>query len=677
MSSLKDTHNISDNSVFIGVADKISIKPNPKNFENRKEGEIIYQSGDKSEFFYLVVEGEVKLKFSGARGRDFVTKSQKEFFGEREILDDSDRLSSAVANTDCILYNLKSKEFKKLIDRFPLVKKNLEKYNSEDYHNGDGAASATDKINKIPFDLDKDTIKIKDVPVKKEKANKEIKEESQEKEPDKKTKNSIEEKSPEFTNQDDLDLDENIKKLNFDLNFNLDSKNFDDFKAENDLPDLEDTEEFPSIEEEVPESEETKIITPPEEETFQTEPKVEEPSELNNIVEISDDELDSVKLQETLKESKKLIYASSLEEVGNAIIDLAIKSANAEFGWVNILTRSNSIEKAKKYVGSYSVTLNLEISDEISESAIANNEIINLKDLEQDIRFNPPDTERNFLITSFLAVPIFNEVGMPLAVINLINNFKNAFSGADQKMLSLVSENFSAAIEKANAIEKLTMNSNSDNIKKIASLLQNDVKTPVLTIKHYSSLLKKKIEDKEVARILDLISRHADSIQGMLQTTFDFSFDEIELETHLMNFNDVMNEILELLSDYVESRNVKLFKKFEADAEVKIEKNLFYQVCFQLTKNACDAMPYGGDLYVSTYSSNNLLKLEFKDEGTGIDNDIKERIFDPYFTYNKFDAAGLGLTIAKGIVNSIGGKIEVHSTQGEGSTFTVSLPISG
>ncbi len=671
MSSVKDTYTISDNALFTGISTKKSLKPLSKNFESFSEGDIIYQSDDKSQYFYLVIEGEVKLKFTGARGRDFITKNKKDFFGEKELLENSKRQSSAVANTDCILYKLRSKDLKMLIEKFPSVKQNIERFNFNDYNNTVNTTPENLKVNKIPFDLEKDTIKIKDIPVQ----EKELEEENSEA---KETGNELEdnlEELPEFSGQ--YNLDEEIEKLDFDLDFNLNLESDDSIELKVESAEPENVEKNPVPEEESPKFDEPAELTPPQEEIFHPDFEEEETPELKDAVKTQEDELEPEKLQEMLKESKKLIYASNLSEVGNAIIDLSIKSSNAEFGWVLILPTSNSIEKAKKFVGSYSIALNLEISREISEKAITNNEIINLKDLEKDLRFNPADTERNFLITSFLVVPIFNEVGTPLGVINLINNFKNAFSSTDQKILALVSDNFSAAIEKANALEKLTMKTNSENIKKIASLLQNDIKTPVLTIKHYSSLLKKKIEEEEVGRILDLISRHAESIQGMLQTTFDFSFNEIDMETHLMNFKVVMDEVLELLSDYVESRNVKLYKKFEGDAEVNIEKNLFYQACFQITKNACDAMPYGGDLYVSTYLGNNLLKLEFKDEGTGIDSDIKERIFDPYFSYNKFEAGGLGLTIAKGIVKAHGGKIEVYSIHGEGSTFTISLPFSG
>jgi len=671
MSSVKDTYTISDNALFTGISTKKSLKPLSKNFESFSEGDIIYQSDDKSQYFYLVIEGEVKLKFTGARGRDFITKNKKDFFGEKELLENSKRQSSAVANTDCILYKLRSKDLKMLIEKFPSVKQNIERFNFNDYNNTVNTTIENLKVNKIPFDLEKDTIKIKDIPVQ----EKELEEENSEA---KETGNELEdnlEELPEFSGQ--YNLDEEIEKLDFDLDFNLNLESDDSIELKVESAEPENVEKNPVPEEESPKFDEPAELTPPQEEIFHPDFEEEETPELKDAVKTQEDELEPEKLQEMLKESKKLIYASNLSEVGNAIIDLSIKSSNAEFGWVLILPTSNSIEKAKKFVGSYSIALNLEISREISEKAITNNEIINLKDLEKDLRFNPADTERNFLITSFLVVPIFNEVGTPLGVINLINNFKNAFSSTDQKILALVSDNFSAAIEKANALEKLTMKTNSENIKKIASLLQNDIKTPVLTIKHYSSLLKKKIEEEEVGRILDLISRHAESIQGMLQTTFDFSFNEIDMETHLMNFKVVMDEVLELLSDYVESRNVKLYKKFEGDAEVNIEKNLFYQACFQITKNACDAMPYGGDLYVSTYLGNNLLKLEFKDEGTGIDSDIKDRIFDPYFSYNKFEAGGLGLTIAKGIVKAHGGKIEVYSIHGEGSTFTISLPFSG
>jgi signal transduction histidine kinase len=97
-----------------------------------------------------------------------------------------------------------------------------------------------------------------------------------------------------------------------------------------------------------------------------------------------------------------------------------------------------------------------------------------------------------------------------------------------------------------------------------------------------------------------------------------------------------------------------------------------------LVINAGHAMPHGGNLDISTYLSEDgkYLCAGFQDNGVGIPEDDLARIFDPFFT-TKPQGTGLGLSISYGIIENNGGKIEVKSSVGKGTTFIVMLPVSG
>ena len=73
--------------------------------------------------------------------------------------------------------------------------------------------------------------------------------------------------------------------------------------------------------------------------------------------------------------------------------------------------------------------------------------------------------------------------------------------------------------------------------------------------------------------------------------------------------------------------------------------------------------------------SNNNITLEFKDNGTGITKETIQNIFEPFFT-TKSSGSGLGLYLSKKLIEDWNGKIYVHSEEGEGTTFTISLPVS-
>ena len=104
---------VQPNSLFISVSEsflKSFIKP--KNFFTAKEGTLIYSFDDEAKDIYLVIEGEVKIKFCDDRSITY--KSFSDFFGEKEILEKTNRVSFAIANKDCKLYRIEAEELSSL-----------------------------------------------------------------------------------------------------------------------------------------------------------------------------------------------------------------------------------------------------------------------------------------------------------------------------------------------------------------------------------------------------------------------------------------------------------------------------------------------------------------------------------------------------------------------------------
>jgi two-component system NtrC family sensor kinase len=101
------------------------------------------------------------------------------------------------------------------------------------------------------------------------------------------------------------------------------------------------------------------------------------------------------------------------------------------------------------------------------------------------------------------------------------------------------------------------------------------------------------------------------------------------------------------------------------------------QVFFNLVNNAIDAMDnQGGRLTISCRKNQQYIVIKLSDTGKGIPGANLERIFDPFFTTKPVGkGTGLGLSICYGIIEKMGGKIEVQSSVGEGTTFTVTLPL--
>ncbi len=100
------------------------------------------------------------------------------------------------------------------------------------------------------------------------------------------------------------------------------------------------------------------------------------------------------------------------------------------------------------------------------------------------------------------------------------------------------------------------------------------------------------------------------------------------------------------------------------------------EVITNLIFNALDAMPRGGKIIIETKMDNNEAVMTFADTGIGMSPEVQQRVFDPFFTTKEFSSSGLGLSVSYGIISRHGGEILVDSVEGQGTVFTLRLPLS-
>jgi signal transduction histidine kinase len=109
---------------------------------------------------------------------------------------------------------------------------------------------------------------------------------------------------------------------------------------------------------------------------------------------------------------------------------------------------------------------------------------------------------------------------------------------------------------------------------------------------------------------------------------------------------------------------------------IPADRDLLARALGNLVANAFEAMPEGGTLRVRTAAAAGAVVLEVEDTGPGLTEEQSTRLFTPYYTTKK-GGTGLGLAIVQGIVSDHGGRIEVRSEPGRGTTFVLLLPASG
>jgi len=163
-------------------------------------------------------------------------------------------------------------------------------------------------------------------------------------------------------------------------------------------------------------------------------------------------------------------------------------------------------------------------------------------------------------------------------------------------------------------------------------------------------------------------------LSAQMLTLYRSSLVEEEMQT--VNLNEILAEVVTLTQGEIQNRNIELRTAIDtALPAVRGSRDRLTQVMLNLISNALDAMPAGGVLTLQASDAGGSVKLTVQDTGVGIPKENINRIFDAFFTTKgKVSGVGLGLSVCYGIVSQHRGTLEVRSTAGEGSAFTVTLP---
>ncbi len=172
-----------------------------------------------------------------------------------------------------------------------------------------------------------------------------------------------------------------------------------------------------------------------------------------------------------------------------------------------------------------------------------------------------------------------------------------------------------------------------------------------------------------------------DSIEGleqlaeMAQSLKDFSRLDRAAVDHFI-VNDGLDKSLVIAKNFLKNR-VTVHKDFEEVPPIMCSPSQINQIFLNLIKNASDAIEGTGDIYISTRHVGENVVTTIRDTGSGIPADVMAKIRDPFFTTKEVGkGTGLGLSIVDKIINSHFGELTIESEEGQGATFTVSLPVS-
>jgi two-component system NtrC family sensor kinase len=225
--------------------------------------------------------------------------------------------------------------------------------------------------------------------------------------------------------------------------------------------------------------------------------------------------------------------------------------------------------------------------------------------------------------------------------------------------------------------EQLRRSEKLASLGTLAAGVAHEINNPLTGILLYASILKsdRRLNPALLPDVAQIVSE-TERCAGIVRNLLEFSRESAP-KMEVVSLESILDDVVVFFHKQPDFSAINITKTYDALPQVTADPNLIREVFINLIINAGHAMPDGGELVITTSLSpdGTNVRVAFKDSGTGIPEENLTRIFDPFFT-TKPDGTGLGLAISYGIVENHGGKIEVKSREGEGTTFTVMLPVA-
>ena len=199
--------------------------------------------------------------------------------------------------------------------------------------------------------------------------------------------------------------------------------------------------------------------------------------------------------------------------------------------------------------------------------------------------------------------------------------------------------------------------------------ISHEFRNSMSVISGYANLLNKKFAPSNNTAV-DAILLEVKNMDVIISELLAFAKPTI-LNTASVDLNDLVNKTV--LTVIGNNDKIKVLINAGGNVYVKADEVLLKQALANLFMNAAESMPEGGSFEVTTGSVNDKVILSVKDTGHGIPDEIKSKIFLPFYT-TKEKGIGLGLALVQKIIVSHGGIIDVESREGEGSIFRITLP---
>jgi signal transduction histidine kinase/DNA-binding response OmpR family regulator len=275
-------------------------------------------------------------------------------------------------------------------------------------------------------------------------------------------------------------------------------------------------------------------------------------------------------------------------------------------------------------------------------------------------------------LSHLMVIPVFD--GSRIVAVAAVANKEEKYNESDVRQSTLLMDGMWKLIRRQRAEKALRESESLVAMGRALSSLAHDMKTPLIAIGGFASLVRRRMErDNPLRSKLEIVIKETERLEKMVRNMLDFSR-PVELERNAEDIDKLIMECLEIAKPVARERKVHLESRCDRSLpSALLDAARMKQAIINLVVNAIQASPEAETVTVLGRQNRKRLLIDVIDHGPGVPPEKREEIFAPFLTTKK-EGTGLGLPIVKKFVEAHDGRILVLSNPDKGATFRIELP---
>ena len=251
--------------------------------------------------------------------------------------------------------------------------------------------------------------------------------------------------------------------------------------------------------------------------------------------------------------------------------------------------------------------------------------------------------------------------------------------GEAVKLLSLLAQHASTALRNIHLAQERIHFERLSAIGRMIGTIVHDFRGPLTALRGYAGMVAGlSLSDTERRDYGRFMLEECDRLGHMVSELLEFTRGgPAELSARWVDLGEYLGSFAERLKRQYADRGIVVELTTAPGREVRIDGARLERALWNIATNACQAMPGGGVLSIRSASRGEEAVIEIEDRGCGIPEEIRHRVFEPFFSFGKSEGIGLGMATARKIVEEHGGEIEIESSFGRGTLVRFVIPLAG